>query len=84
MTIDQKMFYENILSLNNYINNGNILNFINNTIDIIKKNGKQSSFDFEDEEKNKISSESSINNSNSKYIINLSYPYGANCRLFRR
>ena len=69
ITIDQKIFYENILSLNNYINNGNLLNFLNNTIDIIKKNGKQSSFDLLDEEKNKISSELSVNNSNIQNIL---------------
>ena len=69
ITFDQKIFYDNIMSLNNYINNYNLLNFINNTIDLIKNNDKQSSFDLIDEDKNKISSELLNNNSNIKSIL---------------
>lgn len=66
LTIDQQIFYDNICSLNESINNGNLLTFINDTIDTIKKYEQDSLSDIPDEERNKIVSELSGNNLNTQ------------------
>ena len=71
LTIDQEIFYNNIFSLNDSINNGNLLNFINNTIDVIKKYNKESLSYIPDEEKNIIVSELSGRNLNIQKILML-------------
>ena len=71
LTTDQDIFYNNILSLNDSINNGNLLPFLNNTIDIIKKYGKESLSDVPDEDKNKIVSDLSDRNLNIQKILML-------------
>jgi len=69
LTIDQQIFYDNICSLNESINNGNLLTFINDTIDTIKKYEQDSLSDIPDEERNKIVSELSGNNLNTQKIL---------------
>ena len=71
LTTDQDIFYNNILSLNDSINNGNLLSFLNNTIDTIKKYGKESLSDVPDEDKNKIVSDLSDRNLNIQKILML-------------
>ena len=71
LTIDQQLFYNNILSLNESINNGNLSNFINNIINVIKKYGHESLADVPDEEKNKIIAELSNRNLNLQRILML-------------
>ena len=71
LTIDQQLFYNNILSLNESINNGNLSNFINNTINVIRKYGHESLADVPDEEKNKIIAELSNRNLNLQRILML-------------
>ena len=62
LSIDQDLFYSSISSLNDYINNGNLTSFIDNTINTIKKYNKESLADIPDEEKNEIISKISSNN----------------------
>ena len=69
LSIDQEIFYNNLQALNDSINNGNIINFINNTIDIIKKYNKDSLADIPDEEKNKILAQISRPNLNIQKIL---------------
>jgi len=69
LTIDQQLFYNNILSLNEAINNGNLSNFINNIISVIRKNGHESLADIPDEEKNKIIAQLSNRNLNLQQIL---------------
>ena len=57
LTIDQQLFYNNILLFNTSINNENFLSFINNTIDAINKYDTQFLSDLPEEEKNKITAE---------------------------
>ena len=66
---DQEIFYNNIISLNDSINNGNLLSFLNNAIDVLKKYDKYSLADIPDEEKNKIVSELSDRNLNIQKIL---------------
>ena len=72
LSIDQELFYNNIMGLNDSINNCNLLPFINNTIDIIKKYGKESLSDIPDEEKDKVVSELSDLNLNIQNILSFS------------
>ena len=71
LTIDQQLFYNNILSLNESINNGDLLNFINDIINVIRKYGQESLADVPDEEKNKIIAELSHRNLNLQKILML-------------
>jgi hypothetical protein len=73
LTIDQQLFYNNILSLNESINNGNLLNFINDIINVIRKYGHESLADVPDEEKNKIIAQLSNRNLNLQKILMLSH-----------
>ena len=57
LTIDQQLFYNNMLLFNTSINNENFLSFINNTIDTINKHDTQFLSDLPEEEKNKITAE---------------------------
>ena len=57
LTIDQQLFYNNILLFNTSLNNQNFLSFLNNTIDTINKHDKQFLSDLPEEEKNKITAE---------------------------
>ena len=66
---DQDIFYNNLVSLNDSINNGNLLSFLNNAIDVLKKYDKYSLADIPDEEKNKIVSELSDRNLNIQQIL---------------
>ncbi len=68
-TIEQQTFYDNICRLNEAINNGNIIPFINNTIATIKKHNQESLADIPDEEKDKIVSELSSRNINTQQIL---------------
>ena len=71
LTIDQQLFYNNILSLNESINNRNLSNFINDIINVIRKYGHESLADVPDEEKNKIIAELSNRNLNLQKILML-------------
>ena len=66
---EQEIFNNNILSLNECINNSTFINCINNAIDTIQKYEKESLSDIPEEEKNKIISEISNNNSNIQKIL---------------
>ena len=57
LTIDQQLFYNNILLFNTSLNNENFLSFIKNTIDTINKHDSQFLSDLPEEEKNKITAE---------------------------
>ncbi len=57
LTIEQQLFYNNILLFNTSINNENFISFINNTIDAINKHDTQFLSDLPEEEKNKITAE---------------------------
>ena len=69
LTIDQEIFNNNILTLNDSINNGQLLSFINSAIDILKKYNKKKLSDLPDDEKNKIISELSNPNLNIPKIL---------------
>ena len=69
LSIDQELFYNNIISLNSCINNGKLISFIDNTIDTINKYNKQSLYDIPDEEKDKIVIELSNINPNIQNIL---------------
>ena len=71
LTIDQQLFYNNILSLNESINNGNLSNFINDIINVIRKYGHESLANVPDEEKNKIIAQLSNSNLNLQRILML-------------
>ena len=71
LTIDQQLFYNNILSLNESINNRNLSNFINDIINVIRKYKHESLADVPDEEKNKIIAELSNRNLNLQKILML-------------
>ena len=73
LTIDQDLFYNNISQLNDSINNGNLISFVNNTINTIKKYNKESLADIPDEEKNEILSKISNRNLNVQKMLVLSH-----------
>ena len=68
LSIDQEIFNNTILSLNESISE-NLINSINNAIDTIKKYDKESISDLPEEDKNKIITELSNNNLNIQNIL---------------
>ena len=73
LSIDQDLFYSSISSLNDYINNGNLTSFIDNTANTIKKYNKESLNDIPDEEKNEIISKISNRNLGLQNILIISH-----------
>ena len=72
LTIDQELFYNNLMGLKDSINNCYLLSFINNTIDIIKSYEKDSLSDIPNEEKDKIVSQLKDLNLNIQNILSFS------------
>ena len=68
LTIDQQLFYNNLNYLKESINSGNLAKFIDETIEIIEKNGKNSLADIPDEERDNIVSKISHQDSNNLNI----------------
>ena len=68
LTIDQQLFFNNLNYLKDAINNGNLINFIKETIKTIERNGKNSLADLPDEERNNFISKISDQNSNNLNI----------------
>ena len=71
LTNDQELFYNNIISLNDSLNNANLTAFINNTINTIKNHSKESLSDIPEEEKNIILTELSSRELGIKKIIEI-------------
>ena len=71
LTNDQELFFNNILSLNDSLNNANLIAFINNTINTIKNHSKESLSDIPDEEINIILTELSSRELRIKKIIEI-------------
>ena len=69
LTIEQQMLYDNIYRMNEAIINGNVISFVNNTIDTIKKYNQESLADIPDQERDKIVSELSSKNVNTQQIL---------------
>ena len=69
LTIDQELFYNNMISLNDSINNGNLLSFLNNAIDLMKKYDKETLADIPDEEKNNVVAQISDRNFGVQQIL---------------
>ena len=72
LTIDQQLFYNNLNYLKDAICNGNLINFINQTKEIIEKNGKNSLNDIPEEERNNIISQISNQNESNLNIQKIS------------
>ena len=68
LTIDQQLFFNNLNYLKESINSGNLIKFIDETIEIIEKNGKNSLADIPDEERDNIVSKISRQDSNNLNI----------------
>ena len=68
LTIDQQLFFNNLNYLKESINSGNLIKFIDETIEIIEKNGKNSLADIPDEERDNIVSRISRQDSNNLNI----------------
>ena len=68
LTIDQQLFFNNLNYLKENINSGNLIKFIDETIEIIEKNGKNSLADIPDEERDNIVSKISRQDSNNLNI----------------
>jgi hypothetical protein len=69
LTIEQQMLYDNIYRMNEAIINGNVISFVNNTIDTIKKYNQESLADIPEQERDKIISELSGKNVNTQQIL---------------
>ena len=69
LTIEQQMLYDNIYRMNEAIINGNVISFVNNTIDTIKKYNQESLADIPEQERDKIISELSSKNVNTQQIL---------------
>ena len=69
LTIEQQMLYDNMYRMNEAIINGNVISFVNNTIDTIKKYNQESLADIPDQERDKIVSELSSKNVNTQQIL---------------
>ena len=68
LTVDQYLFYNNLNYLKDALNNGNLINFINETIQILEKSDKKSLADLPDDQRNDIVSKMSGPNSNNLNI----------------
>ena len=68
LTIDQQLFFNNLNYLKESINSGNLIKFIDETIEVIEKDGKNSLADIPDEERDSIVSKISHQNSNNLNI----------------
>ena len=68
LTIDQQLFFNNLNYLKESINSGNLVKFIDETIEVIEKNGKNSLADIPDEERDSIVSKISHQDSNNLNI----------------
>ena len=69
LTIDQEIFLKNINSLNDSINNGILISYINNIVNTIQKYNKETIADIPDEEKSKIILELSNKDLNIQNIL---------------
>ena len=69
LTIDQEIFVKNINTLNDSINNGILISYINNIANTIKKYNKETIADIPDEEKSKIILELSNKDLNIQNIL---------------
>ena len=69
LSLEQQMLYDNICRLNETIINGNVISFVNNTIDTIKKYNQESLADIPEQEREKIVSELSGKNVNTQQIL---------------
>ena len=68
LTVDQQLFFNDLNYLKDAINNGNLVNFIKETIQTIERNGKNSLADLPDEDRNNFISKISDQNSNNLNI----------------
>ena len=68
LTIDQQLFFNNLNYLKESINSGNLVKFIDETIEVIEKDGKNSLADIPDEERDSIVSKISHQDSNNLNI----------------